>query len=83
MTEDDARALLRETSESIARVARMIEENRKMQRNVKAEAAERRRRHAEIEAQHQRTDELLNRLNRMLINEPQPDASRGSDGRLR
>ena len=72
MTEDDARELLREANEAIAKVSRMIEENRKTQRYLAAEAEERARRHAEIEAQHARTDELLDRLNRLLVPSPEP-----------
>jgi hypothetical protein len=66
VTEDDTRALLRDTSRSLEEVARMIEENKAIQRSFKAEAEERRRRHAEIEAQHQVTDQLLDRLNERL-----------------
>ena len=66
MTEDNARELLRETSLSLAEVSRMIEENKAIQRNFKAEAEERALRHAAIEAQHQVTDQLLDRLNERL-----------------
>ena len=80
MTEDDARDLLREANEAIAKVSRMIEENKKTQRFLAAEAEERARRHAEIEAQHARTDQLLDRLNRMLV--PDPEPGHDEDGRL-
>ena len=66
MGQDEVRALLREVSEAIAEVSRMIDENKSVQENLENEAEERRRRRAEIEAQHVRTDELLDRLNRAL-----------------
>ena len=70
MADEEARALIREVSAALAETARMIEENQAVQQSL-AEAAEgRRRRRAEIDAQHERIDELLDKLNRLLSSTP-------------
>ena len=76
MAEDEARALIREVSAALAETARMIEENQRLKRNLDAEAEERRIRRAEIDAQHERIDELLERLNRILSHGPDTSADR-------
>ena len=85
MAEDEARALIREVSAALAETARMIEENQALKRNLDAAAEERRARRAEIDAQHERIDELLDRLNRLLSSAPEetPDAAASRAARSR
>ena len=76
--EEQARALLRRASESVAEISLMIEENKAVQQNLATEAEERRRRLAGIRAEQARTDRDLDRLQRLLLDSP--DLQRGAGG---
>ena len=68
--EEQARALLRQASESVVEISLMIEENKAVQQNLATEAEARRRRLADIRAEQARTDRDLDRLQRLLLNSP-------------
>ncbi len=76
MAEDEAQALIREVSAALAKTARMIEENQEVQRTRAVEAEERRKRRADIDSQHERIDQLLDKLNRLLSGTPDARSER-------
>ena len=63
----DVHRQLQDTSAAIVDIARMIEENKALQRNLDAVAQERIRRGADIAAQQVRMGQMIERLDRLLL----------------